>query len=290
MAEQTAPPSVPGTAPQISPGQGRKPTGLLRRAIFLAALWLVVVPAVAGVVIVAVAFALGGESAGGAAWQWVPWLFAIPVTISLLYVAAALTLSRIPLNTSFRDNRSGIPIAISNNGVHVDFHLPIAAAGHDWRQMFDPAEAGTHPESDAELVAIGWGDRDFFLYTPSWASVTFRTADRAVLGIGGTAVRANYDSIMDPHHSLHFTLTPAGYRRLVEEITKWAVLDKDGRGKPLNELRGTNAFYEAAGHYSALFTCNCWAASVLAGAGVRAPFWSPFSDAVMTQVRIAVAD
>jgi uncharacterized protein (TIGR02117 family) len=142
-------------------------------------------------------------------------------------------------------------------------------------------------------VLVGWGHRDFYLDTPTWEDLTLKTAVRAVLGIGGTAMHITYSSFwFDPESSVILFLSPADYLKLVDRIAATVVSDTNGRAIPLAApgYAETDAFYEPKGSYNALYTCNNWAASILAGAGVRVPLWSPFSDAVMDQIRAAIAD
>ena len=80
------------------------------------------------------------------------------------------------------------------------------------------------------------------------------------------------------------------YQRLVDGIVETTILDETGSAVPLG-IPGhlqTDAFYEAEGRYNALYTCNNWAAAILADAGVRVPLWSPFSGAIIDQIRAAL--
>lgn len=215
--------------------------------------------------------------------------------MAAIYSLAVVVFARIPLNADFRSMPGGIPVVIIDNGIHVDFVLPVTAAGHDWRDVFDPAatEMGAALGDVATYVAIGWGHRDFYINTPTWSDLTAATVARAVLGIGGSVMHIMYgENWSDRESSVIITLSPADYRILVDGIVETAVLDEGGRAVALDS-RGyinSDAFYEAKGSYSALYTCNNWAISILADAGVRVPIWSPFSGAILDQIRTAAAD
>jgi hypothetical protein len=72
-------------------------------------------------------------------WRWIFGILAVPLGFAALYWLAVLALSRIPVNADFRNSPGGVPIIVMDNGIHVDFLLPIVAEGQDWREVFDPA-------------------------------------------------------------------------------------------------------------------------------------------------------
>lgn len=223
-------------------------------------------------------------------WRWGLRLVAMLAGVLLVYTIAAFALGRVPVNADFRSAPSGIPVVVMDNGIHVDLLLPVTAAGHDWREVFDPAatNSGAGLGDAATHVLIGWGPRDFYLNTPTWSDMTVATAVKAVFGIGGTVMHVTFGSLrFEPGRDAFFLLSPTDYRRLVEGIVATAVRDEGGRAIPLDADGYTDfdAFYEASGRYNALHTCNNWAASILSDAGVRVPLWSPFSGAVMDQIR-----
>jgi hypothetical protein len=90
---------------------------------------------------------------------WIAWLIGLPVAVVAAYAVAVFAGARIPQNTGFRQAADGIPVIVTDNGIHVDFLLPVVSPGHDWRQIFDPA-ATRRGSSLGELsthVVIGWG-------------------------------------------------------------------------------------------------------------------------------------
>lgn len=213
-------------------------------------------------------------------WRLAHYILAAPVGLVALYALTAFVFARIPLNPDFRSAPGGVPVIVIDNGIHVDFVLPIAAADHDWREVFDPAATriGSGLGEIATHVVIGWGHRDFFVNTPTWSDLTATTVARAVLGIGGTVMHITYTSAwFDPENSVMISLSPGDYRRLVDGIVETAILDESGRAVPLGApgYMDFDAFYEAEGSYNALHTCNNWAISILDGAGVRVPGLEP---------------
>jgi len=56
---------------------------------------------------------------------------------------------------------------VYTSGVHTDLVVPVRAQGVDWSLAF-PAQHFGEPPRDASFIAIGWGDREFYLDTPRW--------------------------------------------------------------------------------------------------------------------------
>jgi uncharacterized protein (TIGR02117 family) len=76
-------------------------------------------------------------------------------------------------------------------------------------------------------------------------------------------------------------LDPVRFNLLREAITTAMVLGEDGRAAPIQHAGyGDDLFLEAHGRYSPILTCNEWASRVLAKAGVRTAYWSPFPNGV----------
>jgi uncharacterized protein (TIGR02117 family) len=231
--------------------------------------------------------------AGSRRWPiWIAWLVGLPIALVGAYFGAAFAGARIPLNSDFRPAAEGIPVVVIDNGIHIDFLLPIVSPGHDWRTIFDPAATrrGSSLGDISTHVVIGWGHRDFYLNTPTWDDLTARTIMRSVLGIGGSVMHVSFDwPWIDGDNSVMLFLPPEEYKRFADRIVATAVLGPDGRANPVAApgYSDFGAFYEAQGSYNALYTCNNWAASVLSAAGVRTPIWSPFSDAIIAQLRAA---
>lgn len=224
--------------------------------------------------------------------RWLIGILGVPITLLALYFLAVLVFARIPVNADFRSMPGGIPVIVADNGIHVDLVLPIVAGGHDWRTVFDPSATrmGAGLGQIATHVGIGWGHHDFYVNTPTWDDMTVETAVRAVLGIGGSVMHVKYGAArFDPANSVFILLSQDAYQRLIDGIIATSVVDTDGQAIAL-DIPGhldTDAFYAAEGRYNALYTCNNWAAGLLGDAGVRVPLWSPFSGAIIDQIRAA---
>lgn len=211
------------------------------------------------------------------------WLAAGLGVAVLGYGAAGLTGGAIPRNAGWRppaaDAPGAVTIWVESNGIHTGFILPKLAAGIDWRDLaraqdlVDPRYAGF------DHVAIGWGEKAFFLDTPDWAHV--RPGVLLAAAIGSDASLLHVEHIPAPTHpgddERRIVLRTDEYRRLAAFV-RASVRPGGGHYRGYDR---DDAFYDARGHYSAGRTCNTWTGEALAAAGVRVGWWTPFPATVM---------
>ena len=168
--------------------------------------------------------------------------------------------------------REGIEMFVTSNGVHTDFVLPVVTPYRDWRPLA--------PNAAYPFLAIGWGDRDFYLATPTWNDLKASTALRAAFGLNGTVLHVESMGrpvVSDRARALR--LSPDQYRRLLAYVEAGFARDAANGYRRIAgaHYNADDAFYEATGRYSVIVTCNEWAREGLAAAGVRVPLWSPFT-------------
>lgn len=209
--------------------------------------------------------------------------------LPVLYLAAALAGSLIPVHRDFVEapEGEGIEIFLVSNGIHVDFLVPVRAPGRDWSDAFPP-EDFRGPDATWGHILIGWGDRGFYLETPTWADLKASTALSAVFWPSPSVVHAQYlrwrpepDERWRP-----LRISRESYRRLCAFVD--ASFVKGPKGKAiLLEGKGygpTDNFYEGIGSYHALNTCDLWTNRGLKAAGVRTALWSPFPQGILWQL------
>jgi uncharacterized protein (TIGR02117 family) len=196
----------------------------------------------------------------------------------IVYVAAGLVGGLIPRNAAWRPPVDGVTIYIESNGVHTGLVLPKLAAGIDWRARVPAGDLRDPRYAAHDHVVFGWGERAFYLETPTWADVNARTILAAAFGSDRTLVHVEHIARPRPGEDVRaIVLRPDEYRRLAAYIAATfapgaAALPGYGRG---------DVFYEAGGHYDALRTCNAWTGDALRHAGVRVGVWTPFPVTVM---------
>lgn len=204
----------------------------------------------------------------------------------ILFLLAALWGSFIPRNAGWKEPERGITIMVADNGLHTELVLPIVTAQQDWRNIF-PLLATLRADGQAYThVAIGWGERDIFLNTPTWSQVSPATLARIAVH-GGTAVMRITPLVRPAPDDWYrpLTLHPQEYRRLVRSIETW--LPPTGNPHQRVQLYGfdtASIYYAALGRYTFAHSCNQWTSDRLADAGIKTGRWTPFAGGVMRWV------
>jgi uncharacterized protein (TIGR02117 family) len=179
------------------------------------------------------------------------------------------------VNTSSENCIQNMSIFASSNGVHVDIIIPI-------EQLDIQLKEELSLDSTTKYVAFGWGDRKFYLETPTWGDLKISTTLRSLF--------TNTSSVV------HLT----GYRKLsgswkTQSICpeQMALLNAYLResfsyrdDKHIIPIKGAHygnndAFYHSSNSYSVLFTCNSWVNKGLKKARVKTAFWTPFDWGIM---------
>jgi uncharacterized protein (TIGR02117 family) len=213
------------------------------------------------------------------------WLGESILAVPISYLAAALVGGLIPANQDWEPPATGITIFVETNGVHTWIVMPSLTREMDWRP-FAPAKDLRDPGLDGNSVAIGYGNRDFYLNTPDWKDLTFLRAIGAAFGNGGSLMHVYHYRDPVPGDDMRpIVLTSDQYRKLTMFIA--ASFDRDASGRTKAVLgRGygqSDAFYEAHGRYNLFYTCNEWAGAALRQAGVRVGIWTPFTQSIMSR-------
>ena len=208
-------------------------------------------------------------------------LLLTPVAAIALYLCAALIGTLILRNSGFEQPDSGVTIYVETNGIHTGIVLPVAAAGVDLSLLFRPTDL-PNANNAGNWLAIGWGDRDFYLNTPTWADLRLRTVVIALVGSGSSLIHVDHlDRPYPDADRRAVRITPAQYRSLVRAIAATLKRGTDGHPRTIAGYSDLDIFYEAHGRYNLLRTCNVWTGDTLANAAITAPLWSPFSAGVM---------
>lgn len=178
-----------------------------------------------------------------------------------------------------------IEVQLMQSGVHSDFVLPIKNKHKDWREEF-PIENTNSKDTNVHFVSIGWGDREFYMNTPSWSDLSLGTAFRASFGLNNSAIHAfYYYELPKDRKVVTVKISESQYKKLVRYIETSLSRTATGKSKyippVLQEVMFNNdAYYEAKASYSMFFTCNCWVNDGLKAAGMKAVVWTPFSDGI----------
>ena len=208
-------------------------------------------------------------------WVWL-WLLRPFVALVLAYALAGIGGALIATNNGWTQAKAGVRIFVIDNGVHTDLVLPANAEGVDWRVSARPQDIGDPGRAALPYVSFGWGDRDFYLNTPTWADISLPRLASAMVGAGRTVLHVAH--IAEPGAGPHMRsvmLTPEEYHRLAAYVAATFANGPSVRGYGADD-----AFYPARGGYSALDTCNQWTGGALRAAGVRIGAWTPLTFTV----------
>lgn len=214
-------------------------------------------------------------------WRVLRFILRILLFALFFYVAIVL-IGLIPVNNGFVPTEDGIEVFLVSTPVHADIVLPIETDTIDWREHF-PAEYFSGDVSGATHVAIGWGDRAFFVETPTWADMRVSTAAKALFWSSATCLhvsmkRAEY--LGDDARSLKISVDQ--YRQLVEYVNAGFQSDANGRKMRLDNVAyaSNDAFFEAHGRYHCLNTCNCWVGGAMKAGGVKTGWLTPLPKTI----------
>lgn len=195
------------------------------------------------------------------------------------FLGLALVGALIPRNSEFHSSDSGVTIWVACSEIHTDIVVP----AKDWNGWLLPPCKGDFP-----YLAVGWGDRRFYLETPTWADLKWRNVATAMCGVDATAMHVDWlqgELEMSPRVR-RLTLRLDQYEHLCQALRQGFQQDSGFRPIPIPAAGYTphDRFYEGLGNYNLFHTCNSWAGDTLAAAGVRVGSWTPFPWGVLWQI------
>jgi uncharacterized protein (TIGR02117 family) len=204
----------------------------------------------------------------------------------LIWIVSALLLPYIK-TTSFdfegeRSNR----IFICSNGVHTDFVLPVRSKFIEWNKLL-PYSHFINADETFNYISFGWGDKGFFIGTPTWADLKFSTAFNAAFGLGSAAMHVTYkrNEPKPGENCKELFITDQQYVILIRYIT--SSFQRNSSGFILIDHPGYNnndRFYEAAGTYTLFKTCNVWTGTGLQVIGEKPGIWTPLSKSILQNI------
>jgi uncharacterized protein (TIGR02117 family) len=208
-------------------------------------------------------------------------LAAATVIACFLLYALIVLIGLVPVNNNFEPTSDGVEIFIASSLVHADIIVPIKTATIDWREHL-PADGFSGDTRWATLAAFGWGDKGFYIGTPTWGDLRVSTVAEALLWSSESCMHIALTSKEYlPKDARSITISTAQYEELVEFIRQ-SLRTEDGSVIPIPAVAyATNdAFYEAHGTYHCFNTCNCWAGAAMRSAGIRTAWFTPLPKTV----------
>lgn len=198
-------------------------------------------------------------------------LLALIPALPVLYLAASLTLPLIPGPGRDLSGPLTRQIGLLQGPIHTDILFPLTP---ETRARFAFAEAAGVPMNhpDARWLIFGWGSAAFYTTAGTYADITASAVLTAATG-DDAVIRLDALGPLPPLENLRFLqLSEAQFQALLTQTT--AALASTTR-LPTPGLTGTDAFFPAHGHFSALRTCNVWLGETLRASGIPFGLWTP---------------
>lgn len=203
-----------------------------------------------------------------------------------LYLLCVWLFPKIKVNTDYSPSKTGTEVYVSSNGMHTDFIVPVQHSLKNWLIDFPP-NSFESVDSTFQYVSIGWGDKGFFLNTPTWADLKFSTAFKAAFGLSSTAMHVTYIKHKPTETEMckKIILNAGEYQKLINYIT--SSFQVKNQSLQLIKHPGYDEydnFYEANGTYSFINTCNVWTGDGLRSIGVEIGLWTPLEGGIMNSL------
>ncbi len=212
-------------------------------------------------------------------------LLFVVIVFVVLYTIAFFVLPLITVNNN-TNNKKEITIYIKTNGVHTDVVVPLKNKQKDWSTLIKFSNV-LSKDTTYTYVALGWGDKGFYLETPTWADLTVKTAIKAATGFNTTAMHATFYTTMVENVSCKkIELSKEQYNSLINFIETSFITDNSGNACFINTTAvygNSDAFYEAVGRYSIFYTCNTWANNALKACGQKSCLWTALDKPIFNK-------
>lgn len=175
-----------------------------------------------------------------------------------------------------------IQIYVKSNGVHTEICMPTESEYFNWKEFIDTS---AYPSGlSCNYISMGWGDKGFFLETPTWGDLKASTAIEAIFLPSSTAMHVQYFNHAPAESEQCYLERISGsrYKSLVLYIQGSFLLDHNKAIHiPGGSYWGTDQFYEAKGDYHLFNTCNSWTNGALKMAGIRTASFALFPSTIM---------
>jgi len=221
-------------------------------------------------------------------FKWIGFFLLFFISFVLLYLLTAFCLSRITVDKE-KEAATEIEIYIKTNGVHTDIVVPLRNEQRDWSNEIKFSNAHLKDTVVIKYVAMGWGDKGFYLETPTWNDLKFSTAFKAAFALSTTAIHATFYSNINENGSCKkMMISKDQYSRLLKYMDE--SFQHDAAGHVINIVTNANygntdAFYEANESYSMFQTCNTWANTGLKRCGQKACLWTAFDTGIFLKYK-----
>ncbi|MEA1910105.1 MAG: DUF2459 domain-containing protein, partial [Spirochaetota bacterium] len=176
----------------------------------------------------------------------------------------------IPVNTGRKIPNEGERIYLLNNGYHVALALPRESCSY--AEIFDiPMDLS----DQGGYFYFGWGDRQFYLGTPTVRDIDWFMAMKALFTPSPSVLEVLYLHTISPGlpgvSSLVVTEEELKnlYQYIKEAIMVSGKIPEQILSEDIDQAFKGSIFFEAGDSYSLFYTCNNWTSGALKQAGLN---------------------
>ena len=197
----------------------------------------------------------------------------------LSYFLCAFLLSVLATSIKSDDCKKDKTIFVKSNGFHAEIVIPVAYLREHFVDKL-------HMPFTAHYLSFGWGDKNFYLNTPTLSDVTFNTAFEALFMKSETVLhvsayrkepwklRKDWTQLQICQHQLDKVINHV-YKSFKDENIFGFVTATD------KSYGNADNFFDANGSYSCLYTCNTWVIDAFHKADLPVAIWSPFEFGIL---------
>ena len=225
-------------------------------------------------------------------------VFGVIIISIFLYILIAFGISYVPVNTAFENcdntknkSKTCVEVFLLTNGVHTDIVVPAKNGIKDWRNTINTAATKTD-HSSTKFVAFGWGDKGFYLETPTWNDLKASTAFNALFYLGNATMHTTFyskEELQENASCKRILISKASYQKLINFIENSFKMAENGdyqlilKDKNPHSYGNDDIFFEAKGAYSLFYTCNTWTNNALKAADMKACLWTLFDKPILAK-------
>ena len=195
--------------------------------------------------------------------------------IPIIYILISLVLTYIPHPNNNHDYPLNESIYLQTNGVHLSIILHKNKIAPN---LLKDLKIYNHDL----FLSFAWGDRNFYLNTPTWGDLTFKNTFIALFLKSPTLIHVTRYQEMRSNW-VEIKIDKSQLAKLNQYLYNSFYLD-DAHKKVMVEHQFYTAndnFYEAKGSYSVLKTCNSWVNSGFKQSDLKSCLWTPFDFGLM---------
>jgi len=192
------------------------------------------------------------------------------ILFPIIYIIISLILTYIPVESKkdFYEKKS--KIYLSTNGVHLEMIIH--------KNDLDPSIlTGQVFNNEAQFFSFGWGDKNFYVETPTWEDLTFMNGFCALFINTSALIHVTrYTEIRKDW--IEIKLSKTQLYKLNHYINNTFRLGANNKKILLHGLgyHRNDDFYEANGNYNCFRTCNTWINKAFKESDIKACLWTPY--------------